>query len=158
MSKLLHFNFCWVLKKAKLKIATFYKFLFCFPLPLETKTPTIIFSNFILKYACACMLSCFNCVRPFAIPWTVAHQAPLSVEFSREEYWSRVLFLLQEILLTQVSNLLLLCLLLWQVGSLPLAPPGKPLKICLFTSKNGHETESHSCPCLTPPLQRGHSL
>ena len=23
-----------------------------------------------------------------AIPWTVAHQAPLSLEFSRQEYWS----------------------------------------------------------------------
>ena len=25
-------------------------------------------------------------------PWTVAHQAPLSVGFSRQEYWSRLLF------------------------------------------------------------------
>ena len=24
----------------------------------------------------------------FAAPWTVAHQAPLSVEFSGQEYWS----------------------------------------------------------------------
>ena len=24
-------------------------------------------------------------------PWTVAHQAPLSMEFSRQEYWSRQL-------------------------------------------------------------------
>ena len=24
----------------------------------------------------------------FATPWTVAHQAPLSVELSRQEYWS----------------------------------------------------------------------
>ena len=27
-------------------------------------------------------------VRLFAIPWTVAHQAPLSMGFSRQEYWS----------------------------------------------------------------------
>ena len=27
-------------------------------------------------------------VRLFATPWTVAHQAPLSVGFSRQEYWS----------------------------------------------------------------------
>ena len=27
-------------------------------------------------------------VRLFANPWTVAHQAPLSVEFSRQEHWS----------------------------------------------------------------------
>ena len=29
-------------------------------------------------------------VRLLATPWTVAHQAPLSVGFSRQEYWSRV--------------------------------------------------------------------
>ena len=31
-------------------------------------------------------------VRLFATPWTVAHQAPLSMEFSREEYWSGLPF------------------------------------------------------------------
>ena len=30
----------------------------------------------------------FSCVRLFAILWTVAHQAPLSMRFSRQEYWS----------------------------------------------------------------------
>ena len=33
-----------------------------------------------------------NCVRLFAIPWTVAHQTPLSIEFSRQEYWSGLPF------------------------------------------------------------------
>ena len=28
----------------------------------------------------------------FAIPWTVAHEAPLSMEFSRQEYWSGLPF------------------------------------------------------------------
>ena len=27
-----------------------------------------------------------------ATPWTVAHQAPLSTEFSRQEYWSGLSF------------------------------------------------------------------
>ena len=36
----------------------------------------------------ACMLSWFYHVRLFATPWTVARQAPLSVGFSRQEYWS----------------------------------------------------------------------
>ena len=31
-------------------------------------------------------------VQLFATTWTVAHQAPLSMEFSRQEYWSRLLF------------------------------------------------------------------
>ena len=30
----------------------------------------------------------FSCLRLFATPWTVAHQVPLSMEFSRQEYWS----------------------------------------------------------------------
>ena len=28
-----------------------------------------------------------SCVRLFVTPWTVAHQAPLSMEFSRQESW-----------------------------------------------------------------------
>ena len=36
-------------------------------------------------------------------------------------------FPLQEVFLTQGSSLCLSCLLLWQVGSLPPAPPGKPI-------------------------------
>ena len=27
-------------------------------------------------------------VQLFVTPWTVAHQAPLSMEFSRQEHWS----------------------------------------------------------------------
>ena len=34
-----------------------------------------------------CMLGRFSCVQLFATPWTVARQAPLSMEFSRQEYW-----------------------------------------------------------------------
>ena len=35
-----------------------------------------------------CVLSCFSCVQLFATLWTVAHQTPLSLGFSRQEYWS----------------------------------------------------------------------
>ena len=31
-------------------------------------------------------------IRLFATPWTVAHQDPLSMGFSRQEYWSGVPF------------------------------------------------------------------
>ena len=31
-------------------------------------------------------------VRPFATPWTVAYQSPLSMGFSRKEYWSELPF------------------------------------------------------------------
>ena len=33
-----------------------------------------------------------SCVRLFATPWTVAHQVPLSMGFSRQEYWSGLPF------------------------------------------------------------------
>ena len=36
----------------------------------------------------ACVLSRFSTVRLFATLWTVAHQDPLSMRFSRQEYWS----------------------------------------------------------------------
>ena len=39
--------------------------------------------------ACAQLLSH---VQVFVIPWTVAHQPPLSIEFSRQEYWSGLPF------------------------------------------------------------------
>ena len=34
------------------------------------------------------VLSHFSCVWLFVTPWTTAHQAPLSMEFSWQEYWS----------------------------------------------------------------------
>ena len=46
------------------------------------------------------MLCCFVGVQSlssnvwlFATPWTVAHQVPLSIKFSRQEYWSEFLCL-----------------------------------------------------------------
>ena len=36
------------------------------------------------------VLSGFSRVRLFATLWTVTHQAPLSMGFSRREYWSRL--------------------------------------------------------------------
>ena len=41
------------------------------------------------KGMCLCVLSH---VWLFVTPWTVAHQAPLPMEFSRQEYWSGLPF------------------------------------------------------------------
>ena len=51
------------------------------------------------------------CVWLFATPWTIACQAPLSMGFSKQEYWSRLPFPASGIFLTQRSNSRLLCLL-----------------------------------------------
>ena len=42
------------------------------------------------QYSMLLLLSRFSCVRLCATPWTVAHQAPASMGFSRQEYWSGV--------------------------------------------------------------------
>ena len=44
---------------------------------------------------CTCAQS-LSCVRLFATPWTVAYQAPPSMGFSRQEYWSGLPFLSPE--------------------------------------------------------------
>ena len=41
-----------------------------------------------LLSCCLVILRCFCCVRLFATLWTIVHQAPLSMGFSRQEYWS----------------------------------------------------------------------
>ena len=60
-------------------------------------------------------------VQLFVALWTLAHQAPLSMGFPREEYWRGLRTLLQGIFPTQGSDSCLLHLLPWQVGSLQLA-------------------------------------
>ena len=39
-----------------------------------------------------CVCLSFSCAQFFETPWTVACQAPLSIEFSRQEYWSGLPF------------------------------------------------------------------
>ena len=67
-------------------------------------------------------------VQLFVTPWTIAFQAPLSVEFSRQEYWSGLPFSSPGDLLNPgiepVSPTLL-------AGSLLSEPLGKPKLLCL---------------------------
>ena len=51
----------------------------------KTEIISSIFSDYTAMSVCVCTLSC---VWLFVTPWTVAHQAPLSMESSRQEYWS----------------------------------------------------------------------
>ena len=76
------------------------------------------------------VLNHFSRVWLCATLWTVAYQASLSMGFSRQEHWSGLPFLLQGIFPTQGLNPCLLCLLHWQLGSLPVVPPGKSVRHC----------------------------
>ena len=73
----------------------------------------------------ACMQSHFGPVRLFAILWTLACQAPLSMEFSRQEYWSGLPFPPPENLPNPGIKPVSLCLL-YRRGICTTEPPGKP--------------------------------
>ena len=80
----------------------------------------------------------------FSTPWTVVYQAPLSLEFSRQDYWSELLFLSPEDLpnssIKRGSPAL-------KVISLPSKPPGKPT-----ISQKVKMKVSRSCPTLCDPM------
>ena len=52
----------------------------------------------ICKTLCVCVCVCvyvcelLSCVQLFATSWTIGHQAPLSMRFSRQGYWSGLPF------------------------------------------------------------------
>ena len=95
---------------------------------------TIAKNSFLtLSFVCVCVCVCV-CVRAqslshvwlFETPWTVANQAPLSMEFSRQEHWSRLPFPTPEDLPDPEIEPMSLRLLHWS--------PGKPLSF-LFRSE-----------------------
>ena len=68
---------------------------------------------------------CVFCqVQLFAVPWTIAHQALLSMEFSRQEYWSGLPFPPAGDLPDPGIELASPAL---AGGFFPTEPPGKPL-------------------------------
>ena len=73
-----------------------------------------------------CMRAKFSHVQLCATLWTVALQAPLSVGILQARIWSKLPCPPPGDLPHPGINPTLLCLLYWQVGSLLLAPHGKP--------------------------------
>ena len=65
-------------------------------------------------------------VQPFATPWTVAHQAPLSMGFPGKNTGVGCHSVLQGTFPTQGTNSYLLCLLHWQAYSLLQSHLGNP--------------------------------
>ena len=75
-----------------------------------------------------CMLSHFSGVRPFATLWTLALQAPLSVRFSKARILEWVATAFSRGSSWPRNQTHISYVSCWQVGSLPLVPPGKPNK------------------------------
>ena len=64
-----------------------------------------------------------------ATPWTVPHLVPLSMEFSRQEYWSTLPFPSPgDLPNPRTEPTSVMCPLHWHAGSLPLVLPGKSSK------------------------------
>ena len=83
------------------------------------------------------MFNCSVMSSFFATPWTLTHQAPLSIGVPRQEYWNGLPFPLQEIFPIQGSNP---SLLHWHMGSFPLSHLGSlffltPKTFCMGVSK-----------------------
>ena len=76
------------------------------------------------------MLSRFSHVQLFATAWTVARQVPLSMEFSRQEYWSGLPFPSPGDIPDPGIEARSLAL---QADSLPSEPPGKLLRLVRWT-------------------------
>ena len=74
-----------------------------------------------------CMLSLFSHIYLFATPGTAVCQAPLSMGFSRREYWRGLPRPPPGDLPAPGIKPTFLVSLHWQVGSLLLAPAGKPV-------------------------------
>ena len=92
--------------------------------------------------ACICMYV-LSCVQLFAIPGTVTHQASLSIEFSRQVYWSGLPFPTPGDLPDPGIEPMTLMPLALADRFFTTAPPGKPKK----------ESESVSYPVVSGCLQ-----
>ena len=89
---------------------------------LPCRCPMGILSTGWIKRTPCVHVQLLSRVQLFATPWTVALQAPLSIGFSRQEYWSGLPFPSPEDLPDSGIESLA-----WQASSLPLAPSEKPL-------------------------------
>ena len=99
----------WILLKSMVILDFFCVYFFCVLHPMDEEPVWLVvrwpewylmlnrtISIQSLPWKCSkCQL--LSLVWLFATPWTVAHQALLSMELSRQEYWSGVLFPLQGI-------------------------------------------------------------
>ena len=91
------------------------------------------------------------------IPWTVSHQAPLSMGVSRQENWSGLLCPLPGDLPDPGIEPASLMSPTLQASSLPLVPPGKPLKLPCLTASLFHQT-SQKLPIILHILMQSDHL
>ena len=96
-----------------------------------------------LKWFKACVWTqLLSCVWLFATPWTAACQAPLSMKFSRQEYWSGKLPLpIPGDLPNPGIKPTVLVLPAIASGFFTTVPPGKPNTNCTTTNSEGRKAK-----------------
>ena len=99
----------------------------CWPKVGPTSTSILCFIVITGLYHPSVCAQLLSHVWLFETPTTVAHQAPLSMEFSRQEDWNGVPFSTSGFFPTHGLSLHFLHLMHWQADSLPLHHPGSPL-------------------------------
>ena len=96
-----------------------------------------------------------SCVRLFVTPWIVARQAPLSMDFSGQDYWNGQPFSSSGDL--RDPGIEPTCPAL-QVDSLPSEPPGEPTICQLYLSKAGKNEKLFLVQVVDQIWLVGHSL
>ena len=80
-----------------------------------------------------CIAQSLSCVQPSATLWTLAHQAPLAMEFPRQEYWSGLPFSSPDFPNPRIKAMSPACsALVGRYFFLTAEPPGKqtPFRVC----------------------------
>ena len=126
----------------------------------ETQSTTSVFNNYhkiqntfssetTFQLGCGCVLSCFSYVWLFETLWTVAHQPPLSIRFSRQEYWSGLPCPPPEDLPDPGIESTSLLSPALAGGFFTSARPGNPLN---WVESESESEVAQSCPTLSDPM------
>ena len=115
----------------------------CFVLTRQEAGSLLTFIRALIPFMSSALIKCaqpLSRVQLFVTPWTAACQAPLSMEFSRQEYWSGLPFPSPGDLLNPCIKPMSPAL---QADSLPSESPGKPSALIisfliLITSQRPH--------------------
>ena len=87
---------------------------------------SVSLDKYVMTYVC--VLVCFSHIRLCMMLWAAACQASLSMRFSHREYWSGLLCPPPgDLPNPEIKSMSLMSNLHWQMGSLLLVLPGKPI-------------------------------
>ena len=116
-------SFLWLSNIPCICVLHLYAFICCWTFRL---LPRPSYCKWCCNECCGAVLTHFSHVWLYVTPWTIAHRLLCPWGSSGKNTGVGYHAVLQEIFLTEGLNPHVLRLLLWQKGSLLLAPPGKP--------------------------------